>query len=172
MSVKVKIENEIFNSIRNAAKFLEIDQAYISHSLHKWPKFKVKGFTVERVDEPKHILQVKCLTTGKVFNTIKQAAQANNISSAYLSRALKENSSAVCPRKGLEFIYLDQRAKLSRTVNVSKEREKNAPTTSVVPITVQEGQDVIAVLTNITKEYLDKKEYSTVIALVQVLQKI
>ena len=168
MSVKVKIENEIFDSIRNAAKFLEIDQAYISHSLHKWPKFKVKGFTVERVDKPKHILQVKCLTTGKVFNTIKQAAQANNISHGSLSKALKERG-GVCSRKGLEFIYLDHRAKLSRTVNVPKVREKNAPTTSVVPITVQEGQDVIAVLTNITKEYLDKKEYSTVIALVQVL---
>lgn len=171
MSVKVKVENEIFDSIKNAAKFLEVDMAYISHSLHKWPKFKVKGFTVERINEPKHILQVKCLTTGKVFNTIKQAAQANNISHGSLSKALKERG-GVCSRKGLEFIYLDHRAKISRTVNTPRTIEKNVPAAPVVPITVQKGQDVVTILTNITKEYLDKKEYSTVIALVQVLQKI
>lgn len=171
MSVKVKIENELFSSIKNAAKFLETDKAYIAHSLRKWPKFKVKGFTVERVSEPKHIVQVKCLTTGQIFNTIKQAAQANKISHPYLAKALRENG-GVCLSKGLEFMYLDQRAKLSRVVETPRVMEENAPTPPVVPVSVQEGQDAVSILTNITKEYLDKKEYSTVIALVQVLQKI
>lgn len=171
MSVQVKIEDEIFSSIKNAAKFLEADQAYIAHSLHKWPKFKVKGFTVERVSEPKHILKVKCLTTGQVFNIVKQAARANKISQAYLSRALRE-SDGICLSKGLQFMYLDQRAKLSRVVETPRVIEENVPSTPVVPVSVQEGQDVVAILTNITKEYLDKKDYSTVISLVQVLQKI
>lgn len=171
MSVKVKIENEIFSSIKNAAKFLETDQAYIAHSLHKWPKFKVKGFTVERVSEPKHILKVKCLTTGRVFDTVKQAALANKISQAYLSRALRE-SGGMCLSKGLEFMYLDQRTKLSRVAEAPRMMEENALTPPVVPVAVQQGQDAVSILTNITKEYLDKKEYSTVIALVQVLQKI
>lgn len=171
MSVQVKIENEVFSSIKNAAKFLETDRAYIAHLLHKWPKFKVKGFTVERIREPRHIVQIKCLTTGRVFNTIKQAAEANKISHTYLAKALRE-AGGVCARKGLEFTYLDKRAKLSRKVETPRTIEENTLTTPAVPVSVQKEQDAVSILTNITKEYLDKKEYSTVIALVQVLQKI
>lgn len=168
MSIRIKIDDSIFPTLKEAADFLEISTSTASYLLAKKPLCKIKGFRVERLIPYKSRVKIKCLTTDTVFNTIESAATKNGISRAYLSKLLKD--SRMCNCKGLNFIKLNEKPELTR--NVKGDRKKMANKRKKIMIEDVKIVDAKSTLTDLIKECLDRNDYKTSIILIEVLQKL
>lgn len=95
MGVRIKIDDEIFNTLKEAAAFLEIDCSYLNKTLKAKNPAVVRGFTVERLSEfhkrnrKSNNFRIINENTKEVFKSYKECASKYHIKAKDLKRNIE-----------------------------------------------------------------------------------
>lgn len=185
-ATKVLIDNQLFNSIKEAAEFLDMNQITLSSKLRKYKKCNIKDFNVAlyqnakkrkyiRKKETKLGCGVLCTTTGKQFNTITEAAKHCNVNAWTMGLKMEKAGKFIdndnneyirlSPMKSKDLsMYPKQIPELKRIVQrTAKEKLKN----SIEQGKVKSEKDV---LKDVVKSFINNNKYDEAIKLISVLE--
>lgn len=125
MTTKVSIDNEEFESINDAADFLEIPAWQLSTALLKKASCNINGFNVKKLTEGRQQCKILCVETKEVFNTIKELAEHLNVSNSIISTTLNKNSYFY--HNGKRYARLFEKSEITKGYTTKGPRVKHDP---------------------------------------------
>lgn len=188
--VSVEIDGEIFESVKEAAKFLEIDANYLSGKLSANPETKIKGFTVKKFKpstDDKY--KVICKETGEVFKSIHACAKAIGVYSFNIYASIKNRG--YYNKNGMTYFRLAEDSPLLEQIKEKEQQpskkleqpqrkvltlpnkpKQSIPVEKKIEKKVEEVKQTLSaeqILVNTIKQMLDKKDYKTASTILNVL---
>lgn len=87
---KVSIDNEIFDTMNDAADFLELTPQKLSAILLDKKQVNINGFNVKKLGKDKIVTKLMCIETQEVFNTMTDLANSLGIPMSRVSKAFQD----------------------------------------------------------------------------------
>lgn len=183
--IEVFIDDCKFNSIKEAADFLEMSIAKLTHMLRKEPKICVNGMTVERMNPLRfrQRFEILCTNTGEVFKSVPEMLHSYGLRSdtgnpiyQHVMKQFKEKGKIKLGTYDLELMNAPEYAETIRgeKVNDNNEYIIDEQTKSVVVDLEQQpvsNKSAIDTLTSLVRMLMDKGEYETAYNVLGVLVK-
>lgn len=158
MGVRIKIDDEVFNTIKEAAAFLEIDCSYLNKTLKDKNSAVVKGFTVERISKfhkrnrQSRDFRIINENTKEIFKSYKECASKYHIKAKDLKRNIELFHKHIM-RTG-EILRVTAEENILN-INTNKKQVIESSTT-VENLTVIDTPSVDNQIQNITKEEIEE----------------
>ena len=115
---KVLIDNEQFDTLTDAAKFLEISVAYLSKHLQGKNIISVKGFKVQRLGRQRKFTKIICLETKEIYNTMTALSEKLKVGTGIISNAFAVDD--VFKYNGKSYCRLSEKSELVKEFNKTK----------------------------------------------------
>jgi len=196
--VKIRVDNEVFDSIKDAADFLGVNPWKITDTL-RFGKDEVNGYHIERVDNRSYPTRMSiktkpiktsvksiysnrkgrsqvvfCSETGRKFNSIKEAAEYLRITPWTLGFNFKTHGKYI-GRDGNEYTLTKPETKRETlTLFNYKDAEEKSSEKTIAPIQtiVSKTQSDESILKNVTIDLINKSQYSAAMAILNAINKI
>lgn len=157
---KMLVDNIKFKTMESAAKFLKIKPYVLWMTLADKDKAFINNRLVQRLGKKKQFVKMICLETNEVFNSKTTLANKLNIRASVISKSISDTG--VFKYNNLTYKALDEKSKytkefVNRTVN--KREEADSVEIRYDTETTNVEKEVINMLSNLSKEYIDEKNY-------------
>jgi len=193
---KVSIDGEIFETIQDAASFLEITKQQLSKILLDKKECNVNGFIVKKLGKDRIVTKLMCIETQEVFNTMTDLANSLGIQSAKISKAFQDGD--CFNYNGKRYYRLSEKADIranrpkgykvtkhpeplvtdiqnaedtDKFLNVNIETEEHMSEQLNELIEVAKKETAEQVIQNLVIKFINNKDYETADTLLKVLAK-
>lgn len=193
---KVSIDGEIFETIQDAASFLEVTKQQLSKILLDKKECNVNGFVVKKLGKDRIVTKLMCIETQEVFNTMSDLAEKLDIPTNKVSKAFQKGD---CFKyNGKRYYRLSEKAdiRLNRPsgyktvrrpepvvtdiqdaedtdkflkINIEKEEPMSEQLDELIEIAKKETAE--QVIQNLVIKFINNKDYETADTLLKVLAK-
>lgn len=193
---KVSIDGEIFETIADAASFLEVTKQQLSKILLDKKECNVNGFIVKKLGKDRIVTKLMCIETQEVFNTMSDLAEKLGIPKNKVSIAFQKGD--YFKYNGKRYYRLSEKAdiRLNRPsgyktvrrpepvvtdiqdaedtdkflkVNIEKEEPMSEQLDELIEMAKKETAE--QVIQNLVIKFINNKDYETADTLLKVLAK-
>lgn len=198
-SSRIQIEDEVFDSLKEAADFLGINDYDLSGKLDDCEEKVIKGFKVRRLDPrvSRFCGAIYCNRTGKLYKNAVILGKCLKVNPTYISNELRKNNKYVDRfNNTYRRVQNPENFDMSKAIDsvepitlhavslveTQKPVVQNEPSTYIepTPVTktevkesvVEDDSDILNDLEKLTVRFLNKRDYSTVEGLLDVMKKI
>jgi hypothetical protein len=193
---KVSIDGETFNTIKDAADFLELPSWKLTEILLDKKEVNVNGFNVKKLGKDRIFTKLICIETQEVFNTMKDLAEYLGIQPVELSKAFAEKDCYI--KDGKRYYRLSEKSEIRKSrpkglkgkkcpevilddfedkqdtdkfLNVNIETEEPMSEQLNELIEVAKKETAAEVIQNLVIKFINNKDYETADTLLKVLAK-
>lgn len=193
---KVSIDGETFNTIKDAADFLEIPSWKLTEILLDKKEVNVNGFNVKKLGKDRIFTKLMCIETQEVFNTMKDLAEYLGIQPVELSKAFAEKDCYI--KDGKRYYRLSEKSEIRKSrpkglkgkkcpevvlddfedaqttdkflnVNIETEEPMSEQLNELIEVAKKETAE--QVIQNLVIKFINNKDYETADTLLKVLAK-
>lgn len=193
---KVSIDGEIFETIQDAASFLEVTKQQLSKILLDKKECNVNGFIVKKLGKDRIVTKLMCIETQEVFNTMSDLAEKLGVPKNKVSIAFQKGD--YFKYNGKRYYRLSEKAdiRLNRPsgyktvrrpepvvtdiqdaedtdkflkVNIEKEESMSEQLDELIEMAKKETAE--QVIQNLVIKFINNKDYETADTLLKVLAK-
>lgn len=182
---RIQIEDEVFDSLKDAADFLGINDYDLSGKLDDCEEKVIKGFKVRRLDPRVSRLcgAIYCNKTGKLYKNAVILGKCLKVNPTYISNELRKNNKYVDRfNNTYRRVQNPENFDMSKAIDTIEPVVQNEPSTYIEPApvakpevkesVVEDDSDILNDLEKLTVRFLNKRDYSTVEGLLDVMKKI
>lgn len=193
---KVSIDGETFNTIKDAADFLEIPSWKLTEILLDKKEVNINGFNVKKLGKDRIFTKLMCIETQEVFNTQQDLAKYLGIQPVELSKAFAEKDCYI--KDGKRYYRLSEKSEIRKSrpkglkskkcpevilddfedaqttdkflnVNIETEEPMSEQLNELIEVAKKETAE--QVIQNLVIKFINNKDYETADTLLKVLAK-
>ena len=194
---KVMIDNEEFNTIKEAAEFLELPGWKLTEILLDKKEVNINGFNVKKLSRDRIFTKLMCIETQEVFNTLTDLSKYLKVNASDISNAIAENDCYI-DKNGNRYYRLSEKSEIRKhmpkglirgkcpevivkdieeadddekflKVDNLKEGDKTLEEQLDELVDVTPKQTAEIIIRNLVIQYINKNDYNTANTLLKVL---